>query len=221
MPKFESLSIPGYRGEDVPHSFLRQEQPARRLAVLYPGIGYTAGMPLLYYPAQLLLARGADVLKVETQYIRRPEYRALSKEDQAAWVRADALAACQAALAQGTYERLTLVGKSLGTQAMGEVLAAGLDLPGQVDCVWLTPLLRFAEFQRVFPQGPRERRDLLVIGSADPHYDLPLLANALTVRNGESLVIPGADHSLELPGGVLPSLVELEKIMLKVEIFLA
>jgi hypothetical protein len=135
-------------------------------------------------------------------------------------VRADAVATCQAALSQGNYDRLTLVGKSLGTKAMGEVLSAGLDLPPRIDCIWLTPLLRYADFQQVFPQGPRGRRDLLVIGSADPHYDLQLLANALTVRNGESLVVPGADHSLELPAGVLPSLVELEKILLKIESFL-
>jgi len=62
MVPSRQIEIRGYRGEAVPHRFFEQEGGADHLAVILPGRGYTAQMPLLFYPVELLLARGADVL---------------------------------------------------------------------------------------------------------------------------------------------------------------
>src|SRR5919201_1355743 len=98
-----TLAITGYRDEPVPHTFLRQDQAARHLAILLPGIGYTCAMPLLYYPARLLLARGADVLRVEYAYQRREDFTAAAPDEQGRRVVADVTAACHAVLAQREY----------------------------------------------------------------------------------------------------------------------
>ena len=217
MAKPETLLIAGFHDEAVPHTFFRQEQPTCHLAILYPGLGYNASMPLLYYPAQLLMARGADVLRVETTYSRRPDFLALSEAGQELWLKADALAACQVGLAQARYERVTLVGKSIGTLAMGYVLAAWPDLPG-LECIWLTPLLRNRTLRERFHQV--RQRALLIIGAADSHYRPELLTEALAATGGESLVIPGADHSLELRGDLPGSLRELQKIIAAIDSFL-
>ena len=47
------------------------------------------------------------------------------------------------------------------------------------------------------------------------------LAEVVQATGGESLVIPGADHSLELPGDVGGSLRELQKIVAGIDRFLA
>jgi hypothetical protein len=217
MPKFDTLAILGYREEAVPHTFFRQEAPAGHLVLLFPGVGYTAHMPLLYYTLQLALAHGADVLRVETVYIHNPDYQALTQEEQARWVQADALAACRAGLAQGSYRRVTLVGKSLGTLAMMHVLAAQPNLP-QLSCIWLTPILSSSALREVIRRVPQ--RALFVIGTADSYYNPQTLHDLEQASGGESLVIPHADHSLELPGDIPASLHELEKIMEKVDQFL-
>ena len=104
-----TLAITGYRNEPVPHRFLRQDEHARHVAILLPGIGYTCDMPLLYYPARLLLARGADVLRVEYAYQQREDFTATTAEEQGRWVVADVTAACHAVLAQRDYEQITFV----------------------------------------------------------------------------------------------------------------
>src|SRR5579884_1063750 len=109
----QTLDIRGYRDEPVPHTFWRQDEQARHVAILLPGVGYTCDMPLLYYPARLLLALGADVLRVEYVYGRRPDFAALSDAAQGRWLFADVAAACRAVQGGHSYEQVTLVGKSL------------------------------------------------------------------------------------------------------------
>ena len=87
-----TLAITGYRDEPVPHTFLRQDQAARHVAILLPGIGYSCDMPLLYYPARLLLARGADVLRVEYGYQQRADFKTATADEQGRWVVADVTA---------------------------------------------------------------------------------------------------------------------------------
>src|SRR5215210_1072785 len=63
-----TLDIRGHRGDAVPNTFFAQDSETHHLAVVFPGLGYTAHMPVLYYPRRLLLERGADVLLVEYDY---------------------------------------------------------------------------------------------------------------------------------------------------------
>src|SRR5437764_5532593 len=136
-----TLAITGYRDEPVPHTFLRQDEAARHVAILLPGLGYSCEMPLLYYPSRLLLARGADVLRVEYAYQLRADFKAAIAAEQERRVVADVTAACQAVLSQRAYEQVTFVAKSLGTLALGPVLTADARL-ARAHAVWLTPLLR-------------------------------------------------------------------------------
>jgi predicted alpha/beta-hydrolase family hydrolase len=198
-----TLSVTGYRDEAVPNTFLRQDGATEHLAILLPGIAYPCDLPLLYYPARLLAARGADVLRVEYAYNRRPDFAALANAGQAEWLYADTAAACRAGLAQRAYRQITLVGKSLGTLAMGHLLTAQPELAG-ARAVWLTPLLRLDHLRAQIAQwsGP----SLFVIGTADPHYDQTALAEVQAATNGAAVVVADADHSLEIAGDVVRSL---------------
>jgi hypothetical protein len=64
MHSIETIDVIGYRNEVVPCTFFRQEHKTGHIAVLFPGFGYTTQMPLMYYPGQLLVQSGADVLLV-------------------------------------------------------------------------------------------------------------------------------------------------------------
>ena len=217
MVAFTSLVIAGYGGAPVPHTFLRQVAGSDHLALTLPGRGYRATMPALYYPEQVLLAHGADVLRVEYAYDREPGFAALSEAQRDAWLRADVLAALDAGLAPGRYRQLTLVGKSLGTLAMTHLLE-GDPRSKDARCIWLTPvLISPAVLAHIRSSG---QRGLLVTGTGDPSYQPDLVADLLRTCHPASLVLPGADHSLELPGDVAGSVRAMEQVVRAVEAFL-
>jgi hypothetical protein len=113
----ESLTIPGQRGTSIPAHLTRGD--GQWLAVLFPGLTYRNTMPVMHFSRLLLAERGADVLAVDYAYDLNSDFRGASDEDQLEWIGADGRAVLSAALDLGSYRRCTIVGKSLGTIAMG------------------------------------------------------------------------------------------------------
>ncbi len=185
--------------------------------MLFPGLGYSAHMPLIYYAGRLLTAHGADVLRVEYAYANKPDFTGAPEAEQGRWLQSDATAAYEAALRQGSYQQVTLVGKSLGTLALGHLLATQRFDPTS-QCVWLTPLL-FGPLVSQIKQTPH--RALFVNGTADSYYLPKVLADVRRAIGGESIVIRGANHSLEIPGDVARSIRALAAVMRKMQAFLA
>jgi hypothetical protein len=54
---------------------------------------------------------------------------------------------------------------------------------------------------------------LFVIGTLDSHYDLAYLEEVRLASGGESVVIQGADHSLEIEGNTIGSIRAVEQIV--------
>lgn len=165
----------------------------RGLAVIFPGWRYTASMPLLAGAAEVMLALGFDVLRVEYDYPGRGATLETPAGKQAVLtgVRGDAEAVMRSVESLGDYNALVFIGKSLGTHAFSHLVSLGSDAA----LVWLTPPLAWLDASI----GETPQRSLVVIGTADPHGDdarmAPLRAGAHRV-----LEIEGADHVLEIPG---------------------
>jgi predicted alpha/beta-hydrolase family hydrolase len=210
MATSTTLTIQGYRGEPVPNRLLRPEGAIGHLAVFLPGFGYTLDMPLFYYAEKLLLERGWDVLRVEYAYNTRPEYQTLPEPERKQWLLEDATATWRAALDQRTYERVVLIGKSLGTLAMGHLLTMA-DLPPAVGAVWLTPLLGEERLRRQITQygGP----SLFVIGTADPHFEPLALEKMQVATIGEAVVVRNANHGMDIPGDPIASVRAVERVV--------
>ncbi len=211
------LNISGYRGEAVPHKFLQQEVETGALAVILPGVGYHADLPLLYYPGKVALNLGMDILRLETAYSQRPAFSQGSPVERTAWLDADTDAAVDAALAFRAYHQVTFIGKSLGTRAMGHILERER-IPVFSNWIWLTPILNdtrlVAQVQKHHP------RSLFTIGTADRFYDQEVLNGLVESTSGKSLVIEGADHSLEITGNIRQSIQALAQVIAAIEEFL-
>jgi predicted alpha/beta-hydrolase family hydrolase len=218
MATATTLTIQGYRDEAVPNRFLRPQGAINHLAVLLPGFGYTLDMPLFYYAQNLLLERGWDVLRVEYAYNTHPEFQTLSEMEQNQWLLADTTAAWRAGLGQQTYDRVVLIGKSLGTLAMGHLLTMA-DPPPNVGAVWLTPLLAEERLRQQISQygGP----SLFVIGTADPHFDPVVLEKMQVATIGEAVVVRNADHGMDIPGDPIASVRAVERVVEALGRFLA
>jgi predicted alpha/beta-hydrolase family hydrolase len=210
MATSKKLTIQGYREEPVPNRFLRPEGAIDHLAVLMPGLGYTLDMPLFYYAENLLQERGWDVLRVEYAYNTRPEFRTLPEPERDRWLLADTTAAWRAGLGQRTYERVVLIGKSLGTLAMGHLLTMA-DPPPAVGAVWLTPMLTKERLRQQISRygGP----SLFVIGTADPHFDPAVLEKMQVATTGEAVVVRNADHGMDIPGDPIASVRAVERVV--------
>lgn len=217
MFTLETLEIIGYENKPLSHTFLKQKTETQHVAILFPGVGYTVHMPLLYYPMRELLANGADVLQIATVYAKQADYGRLSPTDRLRWVFGDATAACRAALAQRAYGQITLVGKSLGTLAMGFLLTTEKALT-HAQAVWLTPLLWNDILRSQIQQA--KPRSLFVVGTADPHYNPRGLTDVTAATGGDTVVIDGADHSLELEGDVVASLKAMARVVRALQTFL-
>jgi predicted alpha/beta-hydrolase family hydrolase len=213
-----TLTIQGYSHDLVPNRFLRPEGAINHLAVLLPGFGYTLDMPLFYYAQHLLLDRGWDVLRVEYAYNNHPEFQTLPAPERERWLLADSEAAWRAGLGQRTYQRVVLIGKSLGTRAMGHLLTMA-DPPPNVGAVWLTPLLGEERLRHQIRQygGP----SLFVIGTADPHFEPVALEQMQVATIGEAVVVRDADHGMDIPGDPIASVRAVERVVEALGRFLA
>lgn len=215
MYSLQALKMRGYHQEPVPHTLLHQHKESDHAAIVFAGQTLNCQHPTLYYPTRELVLRGAETLLVD--YSLRPAFSTFSAEEILACIEADATAAYQALFREHAYKQVTLIGKSLGTLAMGHLLATASHLPS-VRAIWLTPLLRRfelqAQIQRAHPLS------LFIIGTEDPHYQAAELAKLEQVTQGETLVLKGVGHLLEAPDGIIPSLHVMEQIMRTIQAFL-
>jgi hypothetical protein len=218
MYRSGELSIFGHHDVPVPNTFYRQDEDTGHLAMILPGLRYSCDMPLLYYPTELFLTLGADVLLVEYDYGRTWEDANLALEEKLAHLYSDVYAAARIALAQRDYVALSVVGKSLGTYAITHLLESDLPLKPQA-CVYLTPLLANEQSKReTIRVCPRK---LLVVGTADRYYNDTLLAEIIDATQSELLLVEGGDHSLEFPGDIVRSVQALEKVVRRIQEFLS
>lgn len=168
------------------------------VAFVLPGRGYGPLGPAIRLPRLAVEQSGAQSVDIR--------YRVLPDDDDPeswATLQRDVRDQIGLALTESEPTRVTFIAKSLGT-----VLLAGLpalpSLPSSVRAVWLTPILgrepvRAGIVAKSWPS-------LLVGGQADPfhepgHHDA--VAGAISA---ESLVLPGADHLLEVPGDVMATM---------------
>jgi len=203
MYTYNTLTVTGYEGKPVPNTFIRQRGATSHAAIILPGLGYTAQMPLLFYTGNHLIAQNADVLQVNYNYLTA--FRGIDRAAQHRWLFADAEAAYRALLQQRAYDRVTVVGKSLGTLAMAHFITTQT-FPTQVDALWLTPVLTSPDVRAQIAtfDGP----SLLVIGTADQFYDADVLTSIGETPSDETpsdetssrtfAIIDGADHGINI-----------------------
>jgi hypothetical protein len=210
----EILEAKGFGGVPVPNTFVRQAAGADTLGILLPGVGYTCEMPLLYYSRHLLESRGCDVLAVEYDYRQLPEGTSL--DGMLDRLTEDSTAVIAAGLAQRDYRSTLLIGKSLGTIAMAHFR----DLFGERDVrwCWLTPLLKRDDvLEQIKARG---RDSLVVIGTADSHYDAGILAGLETNFGVTNVIVRDANHGIDIPGDIRRSLDGIRQVIAGLEQFL-
>ena len=162
----------------------------RKLAVFFPGIGYTADRPLLYYSRRTAVALGYETRSLS--YTGFPADVLGSSEKMTECYR---IALAQAAeilsdVRWDSFDDILFIGKSVGT-SIAAWFAAKSPVRHRIRLVLFTPL----EETFTFPTD----RAIVFTGTSDPWVGGPdsRIPDICAKRRLPCVVIPGGNHSLE------------------------
>ena len=184
----------------------------KRLAVFFPGIGYTADKPLLYYSRKLAEALDYEVLTLSYGGFPKKPTGAPEKLKACFRLAVDQAAEQLTEVRWKHYDKIVFVAKSIGT-AVAADLAAKCPAQERIRFVLYTPVEELFSF----PLGEA----LAFTGAADPWVGgAESRVPALCRERGISCrVFPGANHSLET-GDLRADLETLLTVMKQTEAFL-
>ena len=181
----------------------------KKLAVIFPGIGYTKDKPLLYYATKLVLSEGYDVVHIE--YHDMPQK---IRGDVAMMKKAAELAFAQTkeqlkSIVFSDYEDVIFIGKSIGTVALAKYVS---DHDIKAGSIWYTPV----EATFSFPSD----NVVAFIGDADPWSDVNVIKEKAEVLGIKLFLYPGCNHSLET-GNIIEDIKIMHEVMKLTEDYIA
>ncbi|HXY43329.1 MAG TPA: hypothetical protein VEH29_04015 [Acidimicrobiales bacterium] len=184
------------------------------LTIVLPGRGYGAEGPALRFPRLALEELGAGTVIVEYP----AERELMNGRESLAVLHRSVSTQVETFVAEAQPAAVTFLAKSLGTIGLA-TLDDPRNLAGNVDAIWITPI--FGQ-EPVWSGAIRQGlRSLLVAGEADPLHEPERYEQVRRALGADSLLLRGADHSLEVPGDVLATIDGLRSLVLAVRAFAA
>jgi acetyl esterase/lipase len=201
-------------GYPLVHKFYRQEGASNGLLMTFPGDRYGVDGPLLYYLSEMMWAAGWDTLALTYgfQFTMEP-----FSADVIPGLMQECRSALDAVLAQRSYPRLGLAGKSLGAGVVAYLCQSEPSL-AEARAVFLTPALGTPLFDPILVQI--HHPSYVAIGTQDRFYDQGILDTLRNSRPFELTVIEGADHSMDVLGDLDTSIEALKRIVAEAVEFL-
>lgn len=174
-----------------------------KLAVFFPGIGYTTDKPLLYYSEKL-----AKKYQYETF---RVSYGELDKDLEKAFK--EALTTTEMSLMRYSwkqYDEILFISKSIGT-----AVACAYAEEFKIRCrnIYYTPL------EQTFSHHPQT--GIVFHGTADPWARTEIIKGKCEAFDLPLYIIEGTNHSLEVADDVEKNLQNLMRIMAVTEKYIA
>lgn len=173
----------------------------RKLAVIFPGIGYHTDKPLLYYAKKLAKSAGYEI--AEVPYGNFPQGVKGSPEKMAECFHS-ALQQTEKLLEQvdfSLYEELLFISKSVGTAVASEFANRH---------VLCTRNIFYTPVAQTFPFVQNE--GIVFHGTADPWAETSIVKSCCEEKNLPLYITEGANHSMET-GDVRKDLQNMEQIM--------
>lgn len=196
-------------------SYTHFENDSHKLCVLLSGTNYLYDKPLMYYTNMAMLQQGYDVVQVNYTY--EDAFFEQPIAGIAAHILKDVKSVIVDVCKRADYDDILFVGKSLGTIPMSFHFSQKQAMHPKL--IMLTPVLQTDDVYK--NMLAMENELLLIIGDADPHYDKQKVATLNEKDNVTVLVIPNANHSLDVvPNDMEQSLASLTKVMQRIRTFI-
>lgn len=201
----------------IPYQLLRGGKPNKTICIMLPGLGYTTQRPLFHYATSLCMNNEVDILHINYQFAKNEHFTKLSETEQDRWMYEDVKAVVKEVLTENHYEQCFLLSKSIGTIPMAMEWKAG-NFSNNAFGIWLTPLIRNDNVYQVLLET--EKPSLCIIGDHDHHFDAERISSLKNNPLISTIVIPNADHGLEIKGDLFVTLDAIKVIMKSIQDFI-
>ena len=184
----------------------------RKLAVVFPGIGYTVDKPLLHYSRRIAAGRGYEIKLLPYKGFPKKVIGDRDKMTESYRIALQQAGEMLAGTDFSAYEEILFIGKSVGTIVAAE-LAAESAVKDRIRLLLFTPLAKTFSFS--FGDAA------VFTGSADPWVrDAEEIPRLCRERGIPCFVIEDANHSLETKD-IQKDLVNLQAILREAEQFVS
>jgi hypothetical protein len=169
------------------------------MIVVLPGTGYTVQGPAISIPVLSLLEDDYDEPVSSIVYSSGP---ARPEEADFTAIEDAVLEEINATLSEVRPQRVVFVAKSFGTRVLGRIASRiALTEVRSVAAIWVTPL--FGRPGRADEAIATGFKSLVIAGEADEkHYYREAHDRVVAELQSDQLVVPRANHGLEVPGDV-------------------
>ncbi|MCR4933051.1 MAG: alpha/beta hydrolase [Lachnospiraceae bacterium] len=174
---------------------------SKKLAVIFPGMGYTKDKPLLYYSGKLAASKGYDVIPIEyNRFFEGIKYTDEEKQ-KASEMSYDMVTETLSKVDFKEYADVVFIGKSLGT-----IFAAryATEHKLSVHHIWYTPLMTTFSFG--------ERDAVAFLGTLDPLSKVDDMKKTAGEYGITLHTYEGGNHSIET-GDVIKDTEFIHQIM--------
>lgn len=162
-----SIALTGSKDHHFSIEVSEENAGASRMALLLPGVGYRLENPIFYFARQLLIDQGYTVAGANYAYDKVEGFRDFEFDEIMRILADDAAIIGEAIADLPDHDELLVVGKSLGTVLMANMLKQGLLLKAHL--AWLTPS---SKVEAVADQiMANAQKSFVCIGTADKGYD--------------------------------------------------
>ncbi|MCR5452789.1 MAG: alpha/beta hydrolase [Lachnospiraceae bacterium] len=158
----------------------------KKLAIVFPGIGYHKDKPLLYYAGKMVKSMGFDILSIEYRNMPKKIIGDAKMIDKAIKIGYDEAKEQLEGIDFSVYEDIVFVGKSIGTAILAQYASEHMISSKQL---WYTPI----EATFLFPS----KNAIAFIGDDDPWSDVDKIKRMAGEYGIGLYSYPGCNHSLE------------------------
>ena len=158
----------------------------KKLAVFFPGIGYTNDKPLLYFSRKLVTALGYEVIQLAYSGFPKKDKNNEKKMQKSFEIALEQSKEQLAEVPWDQYEDILFIGKSIGTAAAARIASK---LKKSVRQIVFTPL----EATFAYPLDDA----IVFTGSADPWVPQGRIPELCAEKNIPCHIVEQGNHSLE------------------------
>lgn len=217
MYEFIEKKVVRNKNSVIPYTWIRGKSENKDICIMLPGSGYTTQRPLFHYATNTCMNNNVDILHIDYNYIRNEHFAKLTSIEQDHWIYEDVKTVVYDVLKDTAYERYFILSKSIGTIPMAYEWKQKSFVRSAYG-IWLTPLIKDDNVYNalLYTKWP----SLCVIGDQDPHFIKERIDSLHNNNLVHTIVIPNANHSLEIKGDISTTIKAADKIIGHIEDFI-
>lgn len=190
------------------------DSPSSRLVCVLPGYSYPTEAPATFYLKLLFLDAGYDWLAVDYRYNENAAYAALSGSDKSDYFAREQKAIADFLSAQYTPDELILLGKSIGSAAVHQILnnlRLGSPAP-KINVLLLTPIDSCYDMHLTIEK--HSITVLSIIGDQDPFFPGYMDSSLKASAQVKTEIIENSGHIFQDKDSNLPrSIANIQRVV--------